>query len=492
MTEVSGDAAAYNKNSAIRRYAVIGAVWIVLLSGCGGGLESEPLVEYSTEINVQGSRPQTLSRQLRAGVYLVEVRERDIDLRVQIDSGETRVELADAFLRHGIHRTVVSLEQSSSVRITLNSIDQRTWRGAAAVRILRWPRAASGAGTDERLLGFIAQGKASELVAHDDKQSWQAALQPMREAVSHFEAAGDIRSLAEVEYQMGSLQHMLLYDYEDARRTAESAQGHFATVDDEVGLHRAALLRGMAEYAIASSMGPEVPRAEQREVLDRAATRAERAREFFAERQMATDEITALNRTSLRPLILGDFEACADIYQQALDRAVARHDKYFEAGFTTSLGFVAARRGDATRAVKMYERALPLIERDRNPDMYATIIANLGHSLVTLGEFDRALMLHSEALEVFSSRGDDSQPHVNSLHWRRSSFAAATWNVRWPPSKARCRCTSAPRITPARCRRGAWRVTRPQNSNNTTALWNTCAWPKKATATASPSSARAS
>ena len=89
MTEASGNAAADKKNPGIRQYAVIGAVWLILLSGCGGGLESEPLVEYSTEINVQGSQPQALTRQLRAGVYLLEIRERDIDLRVQIDAGET-------------------------------------------------------------------------------------------------------------------------------------------------------------------------------------------------------------------------------------------------------------------------------------------------------------------------------------------------------------------------------------------------------------------
>ena len=190
-----------------------------------------------------------------------------------------------------MHRTVVSLEAPATVRITLNSVDQRTWRGAAAVRILRWPRPASSRQPDERLLGFMALGKASALVAQEDKQSWQAAVQPLREAAAHFEAAGDIRSLAEVEYQLGWIQHALLYGYEDARRSAESAQGHFAAVDDEAGLHRAAMLRGMAEFAIAGSMGPEVPRAEQRELLDRATARTERARQFFAERQMATDEI---------------------------------------------------------------------------------------------------------------------------------------------------------------------------------------------------------
>ena len=57
----------------------------------------------------------------------------------------------------------------------------------------------------------------------------------------------------------------------------------------------------------------------------------------------------------------------------------------------------------------MFDAVLPLIERDRDPDLYATLIGNLGNSLITLGEFDRALRLHTEALEVFSARGDDSQ-----------------------------------------------------------------------------------
>ena len=72
---------------------------------------------------------RSLVRQLRAGVYVVEIRERDIDLRVQIDSDNLHTELADAYLRHGLHRTVVSLDQPAALRVTLSSVDQRTWRG---------------------------------------------------------------------------------------------------------------------------------------------------------------------------------------------------------------------------------------------------------------------------------------------------------------------------------------------------------------------------
>jgi hypothetical protein len=104
--------------------------WALCLSACSGGFQTEPLVEYSTELIVQGTSPQSLVRQLRAGIYVVEVRERDIDVRVKIDAGKQHTELADAYLRHGLHRTVVSLEQPASVRISVSSVDQRAWRGA--------------------------------------------------------------------------------------------------------------------------------------------------------------------------------------------------------------------------------------------------------------------------------------------------------------------------------------------------------------------------
>src|SRR5688572_4245624 len=178
MSEGSGGSAAHKKNPGIRRPGLIGAAWLILLSGCMGGLESEPLVEYSTEINVQGTKPQTLKRQLREGVYLIEIRERDIDLRVKIEAGEVHNQLGDAYLRHGLHRLVVSLEAPATVKLTLNSIDQRSWRGAAAVRILRWPRPSADDPPDDRLLGFIALGKGNELVARTDKESWRAAAQP--------------------------------------------------------------------------------------------------------------------------------------------------------------------------------------------------------------------------------------------------------------------------------------------------------------------------
>jgi CHAT domain-containing protein/tetratricopeptide (TPR) repeat protein len=409
MSERCSVATKQEKHSGIGHSRLLALACMATLIGCAGEGPHDPLVEYSTELKVNGSTPQPVTRHLREGTYLVEVIERDIDLRIQVDLPGEHRELADAYLRHGSHRTVVSLDAPGALRLTLQSVDQRHWRGAAAVRILRWPPLTPGEPPDPRLLGFVALGKANELVARDDKESWREALRPFREAATHFEIAGDLRALAETEYQTGWVEYNLLYEYQDAARSAESAQAHFEAIDDLTGAHRAASLRALNEYNIASGLGPEAPRSQQLELLNRAEARLEKARQHFAEQGLETDEIVAHNRKTIGTVILGDYETSERIYAESLRRAAARGDKFHEAMYLSSLGFVAARTGQTVKAITMYERALPIIERERNPDLYASMISNLGYALTTLGEFDRAQVLHTEALELFSSRGDESQ-----------------------------------------------------------------------------------
>jgi CHAT domain-containing protein/tetratricopeptide (TPR) repeat protein len=393
----------------LRLFQTFCTAWVLCVCGCMGGFDSEPLVEYSTELNVEGTRPQTVSRQLRAGVYLLEIRERDIDLRVKVDAGSLHTELADAYLRHGLHRLVVSLEQPAAVRLTLSSVDQRSWHGAAALRILRWPAAAGDARPDERLLGFKALGRGNELVARDNTKSWRASIAPLREAAAHFRAANDQQSLAEAEYQRGWVEFNDLHDFESGRRTAEDAVAHFKAAGDQVGMQRASMLLGLQEFNLASQMSPDVPRSEQRALLDRAAERMDKAQKFFSARDMETDAMYATLLACIRESILGQSDLNAPLYEKLRARARTRGDKFFEAAATHNLAYIAQHRGDVVTAAAMYGELLPLIERNRNPDLYASILSNLGYSLIALGEFDRALVLHTEALELFSARGDDSQ-----------------------------------------------------------------------------------
>jgi tetratricopeptide (TPR) repeat protein len=291
----------------------------------------------------------------------------------------------------------------------LSSVDQRAWRGAAAVRILRWPQPAPDAPLDERLLGYMALGEGNALIAKPDAASWRAAIVPLRQAAAHFEAANDMQALAEAEYQRGYIEFNLLYEFEDGSRSAESSQSQFAAAGDAAGAARAAVLRALNEFNIAATMGAEVPRAEQRAMLDTAVARVKRSQAFFDANEMHSDAMNAMNVICIREIVLGEYEPNVPVYHAIRTRAKARGDKLFEVRATQNLAAIAVKQGNAAQSVEMFDAVLPFIERDRNPDLYATLIGNLGNSLITLGEFDRALVLHTEALEVFSARGDDSQ-----------------------------------------------------------------------------------
>ena len=77
----------------------------------------------------------------------------------------------------------------------------------------------------------------------------------MRQAAVHFEAANDMQALAEAEYQRGYVEFNLLYEFQDGRRSAEASQAHFIAAGDETGAARAAVLRALNEFNIATANG---------------------------------------------------------------------------------------------------------------------------------------------------------------------------------------------------------------------------------------------
>ena len=70
---VTARVAAKKKTINARLRSGLCVAWLLSLVGCSAGLETEPLVEFSTELGVDGTRPSAVSRQLRSGTYLVEV-----------------------------------------------------------------------------------------------------------------------------------------------------------------------------------------------------------------------------------------------------------------------------------------------------------------------------------------------------------------------------------------------------------------------------------
>jgi len=145
----------------------------------------------------------------------------------------------------------------------------------------------------------------------------------------------------------------LLREFADGRRTAESAAAHFAAADDATGEARASVLRALNEFGVASAMGPEVLRKEQRALLDTAVLRLQRAQVFFEANELHTDAIAALYASGSREQVLGEFERAAPVYRAVGERARARGDKLFEVRATQNLAFIAGRQGSMAQSAAM-------------------------------------------------------------------------------------------------------------------------------------------
>src|SRR5688572_17520497 len=110
----------------------------VVFAGCGNAPQ-DPVTEFSSELALQGSGASELRRQLAAGTWLVEVRERGIDVRVTVETLEgRRAELHESTPRHGALFEVVSLSRPAELRVMVSSADHPATRGRALVRLARF------------------------------------------------------------------------------------------------------------------------------------------------------------------------------------------------------------------------------------------------------------------------------------------------------------------------------------------------------------------
>src|SRR3569832_23967 len=98
------------ENISRSRTAIIAVVSLAAsLAACGNHTRVDPTEVFTTRIELDGSRPASISRTLQRGAYLVEIRERDIDARITVDTGGAPTTLEDRLSRHGVVYKVVSL-----------------------------------------------------------------------------------------------------------------------------------------------------------------------------------------------------------------------------------------------------------------------------------------------------------------------------------------------------------------------------------------------
>ena len=82
---------------------------LAMLAGCGRA-PPDPVTESASELTVRGDQAAEFRKELTAGTWLIEVREKNLDVRATVALADgTPTDLMDSSPRHGVVHQVVSV-----------------------------------------------------------------------------------------------------------------------------------------------------------------------------------------------------------------------------------------------------------------------------------------------------------------------------------------------------------------------------------------------
>ena len=115
---------------------------------------------------------------------------------------------------------------------------------------------------------------------------------------------------------------------------------------------------------------------------------------------------------AVRAVSVGDYATAERLLVRSVEMASANDDLAEKARSLSNLAAVHNFLGHMAQAAREYEALLPLIDPATRPYQYAVLLGNYGFTLIALGDFDRALSLHTEALELYTKNGEESERAV--------------------------------------------------------------------------------
>ena len=126
----------------------------------------------------------------------------------------------------------------------------------------------------------------------------------------------------------------------------------------------------------------------------------------LAEQSGDTIEAARARMSSIHPLAgMGRYDEAIANGEAARDAFLTAGDNVLAARCDMNLGAAYQRRGDAAAAVRVFDRARPLMEHD--PIALAKLHSNRGHALIDLDEFDEAERSYRQSLAIFEENEAD-------------------------------------------------------------------------------------
>lgn len=391
-----------------RHGAVLAACAVLLcLVACGRTSRQAEVVLAEARYDIAAGRPAIVEQALTPGAYSISIREDGIDLATQVTAAGDSVRVEDPIERHGRQMAYLVLPNKAVVKIELSSTDHRSKTGHAFLEVVRWVRARADSPSMSEL-GDRSFSQALEEQTREKDQWSKRADKSLNDAIRYYSDAADDLAAEAALYTRGRYAYLLAGDWPAAESYASAARAIAKKRHDPIARARADVLSASAQIEQAGELTGDQARRKHRALLASAEKLLAASEQDFAAASLPIDQIAALTFRGVSLWSARNADEARAAFVSAADLARTNKDAFSEVRALGNLAWLDFERADVHAAAAEYERLLEIIERDRQPDLYASHVANYGLCLVSLGEFDRALQLHNEALEMFARLHDDN------------------------------------------------------------------------------------
>jgi CHAT domain-containing protein len=428
------------------------------ISSCAALLES-PQVVQEYHFTQHGLETRRIDLSLAAGQeWLIRIAERGIDVEATLGNpsgmgaalpgGEpndvTRVD-TPAERAGSMHALVSTITMSASSHATLmvtakgpstafGTLDvevkalsptgggrMQPRREACALAMRHWARAdaAYATGRSIELAEAGAAETASATTAFDTAaQEYQAALDAL---VPAFEPG--LREVAQLELIRAAVAYYELYHWGESARWAAKAAAAFANLRDPYSKARAEAILAAAWLELSSAVSVEsrssshpsiaIPDDYQRRLADSRSLFV-RLAAFHTRRREYYDAALQINNLGLSYYYDGHYESALPHLRRAQMDFERLGDTARLATALQNQALCEWGLGHLSSAVRLFDRALSLMQPTPRPNLYLLLLNNAGLAHYAAGEFDRALELQMQALD-FATRTDSDRARARSF-----------------------------------------------------------------------------
>jgi hypothetical protein len=117
-----------------REFRVASTTGLCALNASSSDSPAGSAATFSADFPVTGDAPVMWERNLTSSDYLLETRERDVGIRMNVDTPGRHAELDDQIGRHRGKNRVVTQKKAGKVRVSLRNAEHPTMTGAIATR----------------------------------------------------------------------------------------------------------------------------------------------------------------------------------------------------------------------------------------------------------------------------------------------------------------------------------------------------------------------